>query len=50
MHLRHYAIAIIVMIHESDISIKLLEYQSKWTGITKLEQELLNMCLENSLI
>ena len=43
MHLRHYAIAIIVMMHESDISIKLLEYQSKWTRVSKVKQELLNM-------
>ena len=38
-----------MVIHESDISIKLLEYQRNWTRITKLKQELLKMGLWNAL-
>ena len=44
---RRLAIVILVTIHESEISIKLLELQSKWTPTTKIEQELLNMCQDD---
>ena len=48
MQWRHYILAILVVTHEFDIWIKLLEYQSKWTRITKIEQELLNMYWEKA--
>ena len=54
IYLRNYAmtsyvIAVKVMIHESDISIKLLEYQSESTRIAKIREELLNMCREREM-
>ena len=40
---------VIVSLPLTDISIKLLEYQSKWTRKTKIEQKLLNKKRENTL-
>ena len=44
---RDYILASLVMIYESDILVKSFEYQSNWTRITKIKQELLNMGLGN---